>query len=402
MFTLMHVPFFTLGNYRNIMWSSYEQADTTDRISFWDIIAFMQPSFIQQFATLDARQISAYITNHHLQKKVTIGTKQITTTEALVALKLMMPTLYDCDYFLRNQWVGQEHVWVDIMMPRGTPIMSFTTGEVVRIKHRDGSAKNEWNCVVIKTPDNHFIGYEHLETIDVHQWQLVTQATQIWRCGTTWNSTQYHLHLQVDKASAPFHPMRSRDYATMKSHTVDPFIYLQQRTTNSPFIDLPDNTEQQDAIAWLHAAWIVNGFEWKVFPDNTLQRYEMALLLHRILEKRNMYTTLKKKSSTYTPYTDLTTTDVELLEAVRMLQAYGIMKWHNNKLYPYENLSGEELLALLGRIFYGLEDSTSWKRRDSYLTTFVNELLINSSRWYIRKAIPRKEVFVLLWKLLKR
>ena len=398
----MHVPFFTLANYRQIMWSSYEQADTNDRISFWDIIEFMQPSFRTQFAWLDARQISAYIADHQLQKKVTIGNKQMTTTEALVALKLLLPTLHACDYFFWNEDNWKEHVGIDIMMPRGTPILSYTTGEVVRIKTWDGVAKNEGNCVVIKTPDNHFLWYEHLETIDVHQWQTVTQATQIWRCGTTGNSTQYHLHLQVDKASAPFHPMRSRTFHEMKTHTVDPFAYLQQRITSIPFRDLPDHTEQQDAIIWLHNAWIVHGFDGNVFPENTLQRYEMALLLHRILEKRNIYSTLEKKLSTYTPYTDLETTDEELLEAVRLLQQYGIMKWHNNSLNPYGNLSGEELLALLGRIFYGLEDSTSGKWRDTYLQTFINELLITSSRWYIRKAIPRKEVFVLLWKLLKK
>jgi hypothetical protein len=77
------------------------------------------------------------------------------------------------------------------------------------------------------------------------------------------------------------------------------------------------------------------------------------------------------------------------------------MKWNGSHIYPYENLKWEELLALLWRVFYNTKDSTWSKRRQSYVDVFVQELIITSSWWYIRKAIPRKEVAVLLWKMLR-
>lgn len=69
-------------------------------------------------------------------------------------------------------------------------------------------------------------------------------------------------------------------------------------------------------------------------------------------------------------------------------------------MYPHQDLKGEELLALLGRIFFNLQDSEQGDWRQTYLDVFVTELLIASQRGYIRQSIPRKEVFVLLWKLL--
>ena len=137
------------------------------------------------------------------------------------------------------------------MMPRGTPLMSFTEGTVTRIKQRDGSTKNEGNCVVITTPDNHAVCYEHLETINVEMGQLVDASTMIGRCGTTGNSTQYHLHLQIDTQQAPFHPYRDANPVHLYTYTVAPLAYLRNRSPIVPFFDLPFDLQEQQAILWL-------------------------------------------------------------------------------------------------------------------------------------------------------
>jgi len=84
--------------------------------------------------------------------------------QALVALKLLCPTLDQCEYFFRNQGHG-NHIGIDIIMPQHTPITSMTNGTVIKIKQWDGVTANEGNCVVVKTVDNYFVCYEHLETI---------------------------------------------------------------------------------------------------------------------------------------------------------------------------------------------------------------------------------------------
>jgi hypothetical protein len=106
----------------------------------------------------------------------------------------------------------------------------------------------------------------------------------------------------------------------------------------------------------------------------------MALLIDRVLIKEHLYATLPIKQPVFTPYSDVDNDDPELDQSLQRLQKYGIMKGHAGKFYPHQQLKGEELLALLGRIFFNLEDGTQGDRRKPYLDKFVQELLILASR----------------------
>jgi hypothetical protein len=99
----MQVPFFTLANYTNIMNMSYEDAQGEERISFRDLLDVRQWSFVSRFAEVDARQLTAYLSDHTLNEPCTIGSKPCTLAETLVTSKLMSPTLHACEYFFWNQ-----------------------------------------------------------------------------------------------------------------------------------------------------------------------------------------------------------------------------------------------------------------------------------------------------------
>lgn len=64
-------------------------------------------------------------------------------------------------------------------MPEGTPIESITSGVVSKVKVRDGNTTNEGNCVVVKTPDNYHVVYEHLSTIAVGVGDTIKQGQQL-------------------------------------------------------------------------------------------------------------------------------------------------------------------------------------------------------------------------------
>jgi hypothetical protein len=70
----------------------------------------------------------------------------------------------------------------------------------------------------------------------------------------------------------------------------------------------------------------MKGFEKQVFPENTLLRYEMALLLDRVLQQEHMYVSLPIHQNIFADYEDRPLDDTELLPALQRLQKHGIMK----------------------------------------------------------------------------
>lgn len=397
---MLKLPFFTQENYSDIMSKPYSQQNTTWWLNFWDVMQCVQPSLLTMFANVDARKLAEYFATHPISGNFPIGSKTYTMKQALTALKLLVPTVFLSDYFFRNQNQG-AHLWIDIIMPEKTPIESITSGVVSKIKMRDGSTANEGNCVIVKTPDGYHVVYEHLSTIAVGVGDKIAQGQELGTCGTTGNSTQFHLHLQIDTPQAPFHPRRNAQATGADKYLIDPRVFARARSPKAIFKDMPYDHEQQQALIALKTAGIVKGSNGFVYPHNTLQRYEMALMIHRICKKYNLYQALPIQNPVYTPYTDVQINDPELDEALKALQKYAIMKWANDKFFPTQPLKGEELLAMLGRLFYGLHDANTGNRRQPYVTKFLSLWFIPTNRSYLGKAIPRKAVFVLERQVLK-
>ena len=69
---------------------------------------------------------------------------------------------------------------------------------------------------------------------------------QIGTCGSTGNSTQYHLHLQVDMPKTAPNPHRSSSLTTIQQKTMDPLRAL--RAAFSSIHDLPYEARYQDAL----------------------------------------------------------------------------------------------------------------------------------------------------------
>ena len=126
---------------------------------------------------------------------------------------------------------------------------------------------------------------------------------------------------------------------------------------------MPYHQQQQQAIIVLKHEGIIKGYQGEIFPDNTLQRYEMALMIDRISTIYHLYDTLPIQQPHYIPYTDVQINDPELQEALKNLQKYAIMKGNNGKFFPTQQLTGEQLLALFGRLLYGLHDAVTKPRR---------------------------------------
>lgn len=120
---------------------------------------------------------------------------------------------YNGSYEVRGTGCG-SHPAADILTPRGTPVISVMNGIVDRVEERSWGFGN---TVVIRHPNvpdpDHpeakttlYSSYAHLGAISVSVGQVMKKGQQIAVSGQTGFATAPHLHFQIDKVAAPFHP----------------------------------------------------------------------------------------------------------------------------------------------------------------------------------------------------
>ncbi|MDH5596516.1 MAG: S-layer homology domain-containing protein [Candidatus Peregrinibacteria bacterium] len=128
--------------------------------------------------------------------------------------KITYPVVYLGNYKLDHVEGSGSHLAVDIKMPVGTPIKSIANGVVVKVSM---TSTGFGHHVVIMhrnvpDPDNPnltttlYSGFNHMDKITVSEGQKVTKGQLIGTSGNTGTSTTPHLHFQIDRDSAPWHP----------------------------------------------------------------------------------------------------------------------------------------------------------------------------------------------------
>ncbi len=160
---------------------------------------------------------------------VSIWDRFVEFDDFLVNTKLFFETWRTCEYGLwkYDSWT---HHGIDLVMPRWTPIESFTDGKVIKIFDYNKKETAYWNCVVVQTKINDellYFCYLHLDTINVKLNDNIKNWQIIGTCGNTWNSKWNHLHFQIDK-DADFHPYYNKYLEKIKKYTIDPRKFLQE------------------------------------------------------------------------------------------------------------------------------------------------------------------------------
>jgi len=345
----------------------------------------------------------------------------------LMASKILFMTGFTCKYGLWKKWTWTHH-GVDIILPKNTPIISFTNWKVVRIKKWDGHKKNEWNCVVVESIiewKKYFLWYEHLEEIKVELNQEVKKDDIIWTCGSTWNSTTEHLHFQIDKENAPYHPYwwANDTVETINNYCIDGWEFLRKfykkTETNNEENELNNNIKnnwENDDILWnliwqldndnwnyidfFKNAWILKWENGNLYLDNYLTRYQITLILYRMY--KIWLLKWEEKNCDYN-FTDIKKYDEEeFKKALNFVVCNQIMKWDKNKFYPQSKLKWEQFLAIIWRLFGNVKDNSNWTWYENYLNWAKNNKVINQDWNFVWKNITRKEVFQVLFKIITK
>ncbi len=120
---------------------------------------------------------------------------------------------YMGDYTSGNEGEG-SHPGVDIRLPEGTPVRSVAAGIVTRVAN-DPSGFGLYVTIRnphIPDPQNPgktmvvFSNYAHLSAQYVVEGEVVDKGEQIGLSGRTGDASGPHLHFQIDKDTAPWHP----------------------------------------------------------------------------------------------------------------------------------------------------------------------------------------------------
>lgn len=104
-----------------------------------------------------------------------------------------------------------SHLGVDIRAPIWTPILSIANGVVIKTVEADATGNK---YVVIRHDGvpldgkkvSLYSGYLHLSQISVTEGTRIKKWEMLGRVWITGITTTPHLHFQIDRASAPFHP----------------------------------------------------------------------------------------------------------------------------------------------------------------------------------------------------
>lgn len=194
-------------------------------------------------------------------------------------------TVYLGNYVRWNyeEWVG-SHLWVDIVpKEKNQPVRAILDGTVWNAWENSYSGKfivlehtNVYD-MDMKTRTTLYSCYLHLSAITVSKWQKVKEGDIIGNTGSTWNSTGEHLHFQIDRKEAPFHPYwpftmkeaKEKNLTFMeatnaglwiekaKQYTLNPLVYLnrieeiKKEAQTSSWNTIPWNTipqKQQDNL----------------------------------------------------------------------------------------------------------------------------------------------------------
>jgi murein DD-endopeptidase MepM/ murein hydrolase activator NlpD len=95
------------------------------------------------------------------------------------------------------------HAGIDLVAPKGTPVVAAASGRVVFARFAAGG----WgNLVIVAHADGVKTMYAHLSTITVHRKDLVSVGSRLGTVGSTGDATGPHLHFEVRLRTAAVDP----------------------------------------------------------------------------------------------------------------------------------------------------------------------------------------------------
>lgn len=247
------------------VWVPYMDAGTD---SYWHIRSLpfdgtvMPIAYIPDWTKVDNQDKKKTFENIEISDYIPLPTYDAQTLLKDMENTQKMSTILHYTYTVPYMWSYKfnykehdgSHLWVDIRAPIWTPVLSIANWVVVRTVEADSTGNK---FVVIRHDDVPLDGkkvslyswYLHLSQIHATEWTRIRKWEMLWRVGITWIATTPHLHFQIDRAEAPFHPYW-------------PFTSNDSKNSWLAFFE--------SVNAWL---WKENALKYTIHPMNFVNKY---------------------------------------------------------------------------------------------------------------------------------
>jgi murein DD-endopeptidase MepM/ murein hydrolase activator NlpD len=184
--------------------------------------------------------------------------------DAIRNQKITYSVPYMGSYRLNGKEYDGSHLAIDLKVPNNTPVRSIANGIVVKVatpssgfgmhlvvEHRDVPS---FDNAAVKT--TYYSSYSHLGSILVAEGDVVLRGQNIALSGHSGFATTPHIHFQIDKNDAPWHPFWPFTFQDQSAagldfvgalnaglgkekaiaNTINPMLYVQQYLTSSEVV----------------------------------------------------------------------------------------------------------------------------------------------------------------------
>ncbi len=134
--------------------------------------------------------------------------------DAIRNQKITYSVPYMGSYRLNGKEMDGSHLAIDIKVPRNTPVRAIANGVVTKISQATSGFGKHLVIQHIDVPSlenpstktTYFSSYSHLGTILISEGDVVLRGQNVALSGDTGFATTPHIHFQMDRVEAPWHP----------------------------------------------------------------------------------------------------------------------------------------------------------------------------------------------------
>lgn len=149
--------------------------------------------------------------------------------DAIRNQKITYSVPYMGSYRLNGKEFDGSHLAIDIKLPRNTPVRSIANGVVTKIANQaSGFGKHivvqHQNVPSLEDPNvktTYYSSYSHLGSVLISEGDIVMRGQHIALSGDSGFATTPHVHFQIDRAEAPWHPYWPFTYQDQTAAGVD-------------------------------------------------------------------------------------------------------------------------------------------------------------------------------------
>ena len=149
------------------------------------------------------------------------------------------------------------------------------------------------------------------------------------------------------------------------------------------------NSEYKEIEKFFVSNWILKWNNGDLFINHPLTRYQITLILYRLYKRWFLKIDYVGTNVNFKDIWNLVS-DVEFMEALKFVVNNGILKWDNWYFFPANELTWEQFLAIIGRLWWKLSDG-----KDKWCEPYLKWAEYN---WLIGENWPFYENQLVEWK----